>query len=145
MEASIRVFAPQRYTRKSARPVANRKHRCYSHDSRGVAFSPQQTLEHSAMRLPQQSLTLTGPVIMTLGDLNLINYTLQWYDEIGNADPVRNFWVYYIGPDGTSPPCGWVYESGDLSFSRGTNHIHLPTDSRVMNSPEYVLWFWICV
>ena len=93
-----------------------------------------------------QEGVITGvDVIMTLGDLDLINYTLQWYDEIGNADPVRNFWVYSIGPDGTSPPCGWVYESGDLSFSRGTNHIHLPTDSRVMNSPEYVLWFWICV
>jgi hypothetical protein len=25
------------------------------------------------------------------------------------------------------------------------NHIHLPADTRVLNAPEYVEFFWICI
>ncbi len=25
------------------------------------------------------------------------------------------------------------------------NHIHLPSDTRIINSPEYVLYYWICI
>ncbi|MHA2424682.1 MAG: hypothetical protein ACXAEF_07825 [Candidatus Thorarchaeota archaeon] len=115
--------------------------RSFSYDFYNISIAP-----HNLRNDVFQEGVITGiDVIMTLGDLGLLNYTLLWYDAIGNADPVRNYWVESIEVDGTSPPCGWVYESGDLRFNRGTNHIHLPSDSRVMNSPEYVLWFWICV
>jgi hypothetical protein len=42
--------------------------------------------------------------------------------------------------------CGFVYESGPEQFSgfSGT-HIHIPSDARVIRSPEYALWFWICL
>jgi hypothetical protein len=42
--------------------------------------------------------------------------------------------------------CGFVYETGPNSFAgfSGT-HIHIPADVRVIISPEYALWFWICL
>jgi hypothetical protein len=42
--------------------------------------------------------------------------------------------------------CGFVYEAGPRSFSgfSGT-HIHIPCDARPIVSPEYALWFWICL
>jgi hypothetical protein len=85
-------------------------------------------------------------VIMTLGDLGQLEYELQWYDSIGDADVVRSYWVESINGEKSFGTCGWVYESGSWEFSGffGT-HIHLPSDVRVLNSPEYVEWFWICV
>lgn len=85
-------------------------------------------------------------VIMSLGELGLITYELQWYDSIGTATYVRNYWVNGIDEDIAAGTCGWVYESGSLAFPgfQG-NHIHLPQDSRVINSPEYYKTFWICL
>ena len=85
-------------------------------------------------------------VIMSLGDLGLITYELQWYDSIGSANYVRNYWVEGIDEDLSAGTCGWVYEAGSLAFPgfQG-NHIHLPQDSRVINSPEYYKTFWICL
>jgi hypothetical protein len=85
-------------------------------------------------------------VIMTLGDLGLITYELQWYDSIGTANYVRNYWVNGIDEDLAAGTCGFVYESGSRAFPgfQG-NHIHLPQDSRVINSPEYYKTFWICL
>ena len=40
----------------------------------------------------------------------------------------------------------FVYKSGSNIFvGFKVNHIHLPSDSRVINSPEYMEWFWICI
>ena len=85
-------------------------------------------------------------VIMSLGDMGLINYTLQWYDEVGAARVVKNFWVESINEDATTGTCGFVYDTGSLEFYGFLgNHIHLPADVLVLNSPEYMRWFWICV
>ena len=85
-------------------------------------------------------------VIMSLGDQNKISYDLQWYDSIGTAGVVKNYWVERINKDQAMGRCGFVYESGSDDFRgfRG-NHIHLPSDVRGINSPEYVLFFWICL
>ncbi len=85
-------------------------------------------------------------VIMSLGDQGMLTYELQWYDSIGDADVVRSYWVEAINGHKSFAVCGWVYESGSREFSRFFgNHIHLPSDVRVLNSPDYMEWFWICV
>jgi hypothetical protein len=85
-------------------------------------------------------------VILSLGDQGKLSYTLEWYESIGTANIVKNYWVESIEEDISRGRCGFVYESGDLDL-RGFvgNHIHLPSDSRILNSPEYVLYFWICI
>ncbi len=85
-------------------------------------------------------------VILSLGDQGKIEYGLQWYESIGRAGIVKNYWVEKINDDEAHGRCGFVYESGDEDV-RGFlgNHIHLPSDTRVLNSPEYVLYFWICI
>ena len=85
-------------------------------------------------------------VIFSLEDKNLISYDLKWYDSIGSAEIVRSYWIDGINNDKTSGRCGFVYEEGSNKFNgfRG-NHIHIPSDMRVINSPEYIKWFWICI
>jgi succinate dehydrogenase/fumarate reductase cytochrome b subunit len=85
-------------------------------------------------------------VIMTLGDLGLISYELQWYESIGTARIVQSYWVDTINNFTTQGICGFVYETGSWeNYGFGGNHIHLPSDVRVLNSPDYMLWFWICI
>ncbi|MHA2359052.1 MAG: hypothetical protein ACXAB5_02170 [Candidatus Thorarchaeota archaeon] len=85
-------------------------------------------------------------VIMSLGDLGLIDYELQWYDSVGLARVVQNFWVEGINNDTSVGTCGFVYDTGSWRFwGFGGNHIHLPSDVNVLNSPEYMRWFWICI
>jgi len=85
-------------------------------------------------------------IIMSLGDKNKISYDLKWYESIGTAGLVKNYWVERINNDQAIGRCGFVYEAGSDDFKgfRG-NHIHLPSDTRGINSPEYVLFFWICL
>jgi hypothetical protein len=85
-------------------------------------------------------------VIMSLSDQEKLNYNLKWYDSIGSAEVVRDYWVEAINDDVAHGRCGFVYEAGSEKFNgfRG-NHIHIPSDIRVLNSPEYVEWFWICL
>ncbi|TFG12988.1 cytochrome b/b6 domain-containing protein [Candidatus Thorarchaeota archaeon] len=102
-----------------------------AHDLRSDIFQPD---------------VITGiDVIMSLGDQNLITYEISWYDSIGTAHLVRNYFVTAINGDQAVGTCGFVYESGDTDFKTNGNHIHLPSDSRVMNSPEYAEWYWICL
>ena len=85
-------------------------------------------------------------VIQTLGDKGLIDYELMWYEEIGTARIVKNYWVESINEDANFGRCGFVYEVGDTRLEGfNGNHIHLPSDIRVINSPEYVYYFWICI
>ena len=94
----------------------------------------------------QEDVVTAIDVILTLGDQELITYGLQWYDEIGDADYVRSFWVESINGKKSVGTCGWVYEAGAQEFHGfNGNHIHIPSDTRVLNSPEYVLYFWICI
>jgi hypothetical protein len=94
----------------------------------------------------QENVTTVIDIILSLGDQKALTYELQWYETIGSARVVKNYWVDGINDDHTVGRCGFVYEAGapQFSFFRG-NHIHLPTDSRILNSPAYVEYFWICV
>lgn len=94
----------------------------------------------------RENVTTALDVIMSLGDQGKITYELEWYESIGTANIVKNYWVEAINGDSRIGRCGFVYEAGSFkyTFFRG-NHIHLPTDSRILNSPEYVEFFWICV
>jgi hypothetical protein len=84
-------------------------------------------------------------IIMSLGDQGLITYELQWYESIGNAEIVKSYWVDGIDEDLAHGGCGFVYETGSIRFRYEGNHIHLPSDMRIINSPEYGTWFWICL
>lgn len=84
-------------------------------------------------------------VILSLADQGLLTYDLQWYDTIGRAD-VKSYWVNRINEDASTGRCGFVYETGAFEFRRFQgNHIHIPSDVRVIVSPEYVEFFWICL
>jgi hypothetical protein len=94
----------------------------------------------------QDNITTGIDIIMSLGDQGKLNYTLKWYESIASARIVKNFWVESIGPDISKGRCGFVYETGsDRRKGKGGNHIHLPSDSKVIYSPDYSRWFWICV
>ena len=75
------------------------------------------------------------------GDLSRLKLT--WYERIGTADPVQSYWLEQIDQAEASGTCGFVYETGTPGI--GGNHIHIPSDVRVTLSPEYALWFWICL
>jgi hypothetical protein len=84
--------------------------------------------------------------ILSLGEAGLLSYDLQWYESIGSAGLVKSYWVERINEDISAGRCGFVYEAGDelFRFFRG-NHNHIPSDIRVINSPAYLEYFWICI
>jgi hypothetical protein len=84
--------------------------------------------------------------ILSLGEAGLLSYDLQWYESIGSAGLVKSYWVERINEDQSAGRCGFVYEAGDelFRFFRG-NHNHIPSDIRVINSPAYLEYFWICI
>jgi hypothetical protein len=93
-----------------------------------------------------QDGTITAiDVIMSMSDIGLITYELQYYEDIGLAE-VKNYFVEKINSDESHGRCGFVYEEGSNLYKgfKG-NHIHIPSDIRVINSPEYEEWFWICL
>ncbi len=94
----------------------------------------------------KKGITTALDVIISLGDQGKITYELTWMESIGRASIVKNYWVQGIEQDQGYNRCGFVYEAGSsrYRFFSG-NHIHLPTDSRILNSPEYVEFFWICI
>ena len=84
--------------------------------------------------------------IMSLGEQNKISYDLQWYESIGTAEIVKNYFVERINKHKAQGRCGFVYEAGSEKFNCfRVNHIHIPSDIRGINSPEYVEYFWICI
>ena len=94
----------------------------------------------------QEGVITAIDVIMSLGDEDRLTYDLKWFESIGTAGVVRSYWVNRINRDEGQGKCGFVYEAGPTRFrARGGNHIHIPSDTRVINSPEYVEWFWICL
>lgn len=82
--------------------------------------------------------------LLEQGELSQIKLT--WYGKIGTAEVVDSYWTEQINQAGAFNRCGFVYETGPLAFSsfRGS-HIHIPSDIRAIVSPEYALWFWICI
>jgi len=95
-----------------------------------------------------QEGTITAiDAILSLSDSGLISHRLNWYESIGSAGIVKNYFVDEINGDASYSRCGFVYEVGGDLFSgfRG-NHIHIPSDIRVLQTtPEYVEYFWICI
>jgi len=86
-------------------------------------------------------------VILSLSDAGLITHRLNWYESIGSAGIVKNYFVDEINGDESYGRCGFVYELGEDLFAgfRG-NHIHIPSDIRVLQTtPDYVEFFWICI
>jgi hypothetical protein len=90
-------------------------------------------------------------ILLSLGeDGRLSELGLTWWSSIGTADPVEHYFVERIDAPGfhaeAAGGCGFVYEVGPRAFSgfRGS-HIHIPTDARVIISPDYALWFWLCL
>ena len=78
------------------------------------------------------------------GELSLLKLT--WYEGIDGADPVDSYWVEQIDEAEAFGRCGFVYETGPTVFPGSAgSHIHIPSDTRVIVSPEYALWFWICL
>jgi hypothetical protein len=94
----------------------------------------------------QENVITAIDVILSLADQGRITYELQWYDSIGSASIVRSYWIEAINGDRARGTCGFVYEEGSkrYPFFSG-NHIHLPSDVRIINSPEYIEYFWICI
>jgi hypothetical protein len=85
--------------------------------------------------------------IVSLGEQGqLSRLKLTWFESISRADPVDNYWLEQIDEAEAFGGCGFVYETGPRAFSgfRGS-HIHIPSDVRVIVSPEYAFWFWICL
>jgi hypothetical protein len=127
----------------------------------GTVIIPHVTIDGNTIRHEFTNVTVTPhnlrndvfqdgvitaiDVILSLGDQGFITYQLQWYETIGTAGIVKSYWVDGIDSDIAHGRCGFVYETGAQNFRLTRNHIHLPSDSRILNSPEYGFWFWICL
>jgi len=110
-------------------------------------FENVEVTTHNLRNDTFQENTITAiDVILSLADQGEMTYELQWYDTIGTASIVRSYWVDTIDNDKAYDRCGFVYEAGADRYRGFTgNHIHLPSDTRILNSPEYVEFFWICI
>ncbi len=113
-----------------------------------MTFTDVKVTPHNVRSDILQPGTITAlDILLSLGEQGkLSNIKLTWYESIGVADPVDSYWVEQIDEDIASGGCGFVYETGSKEF-RGFagSHIHIPLDVRVILSPEYALWFWICL
>ncbi|UCH72060.1 MAG: hypothetical protein JSW62_00485 [Thermoplasmatales archaeon] len=109
-------------------------------------FNDVEVMPHNVRYdLFKKDLTTALDAIMSLGDQGKIKYELKWMESIGRAEVVKNYWVWGIDDDIEQNRCGFVYEAGSVNHRFSGNHIHLPTDSRILNSPEYMEFFWICL
>lgn len=80
-------------------------------------------------------------IIMSLGDQGRLTYGIVWYNRMGSA-AVGNYVVEAIDDDVHSGACGFVYEVGEQE-DRGGSHIHVMPDMRILQSPDYALFYWI--
>ncbi len=95
----------------------------------------------------QEGVITALDILLSLGEQGqLSNVELTWYSSIGRADPVDNYFVERIDDAEAFLRCGFVYEVGPTEFSGFEGaHIHVASDVRVLVSPEYALWFWLCI
>ncbi len=111
-------------------------------------FEDVEVIPHNVRADVLQPGVITAlDALLSLEDqAKLAHVGLTWYDSIGPADPVDSFWVEEVENAQAVGGCGFVYETGPRQFSgfQGS-HIHIPADVRVTVSPEYALWFWICL
>ena len=128
-------------------PLARSGRVCDRGTKETLRFSNVEVTSHNLRNDVFQDGTITAiDIILSLGDNGELSYELQWYDSIGYAEVVRSYWIDGINDDKSFGRCGFVYESGSLKYSgfRG-NHIHIPSDIRIIDSPEYMEWYWICI
>ena len=94
----------------------------------------------------QDGVITAVDTIISLADQGKITYDLTWYESIGTTEVVQTYYVEQIDEWQAYGTCGFVYESGSEKYeSFQGNHIHIPSDIRIINSPEYVLYYWICL
>ena len=112
--------------------------------SRTLTFTDVEVTAHNLRNDTFQDGVITAiDVILSLTDQGEITSKLTWYETIGFAE-ILNYFVDGINNDIAHGTCGFVYEEGSEKLRYG-NHIHIPSDYRVLNSPEYEEWFWICL
>jgi len=107
-------------------------------------LSKEVTTHHLREDIFKEGVINAIDIILSLGDQGELTYDLKWQESIGSAEIVRSYWLVRINNDQSRGTCGFVYETGFRRFGR-TNHIHLHSDARIINSPEYAEWFWICL
>jgi len=113
-----------------------------------LRFENVKVTPHNLRNDSFQDGTITAlDVILSLGNQDLLTYDLNWYESIGSAEIVKNYFVDAINEDKSVGRCGFVYEVGERRYyGFHGNHIHIPTDQRVLTTvPEYVEFFWICI
>lgn len=109
-------------------------------------FYDVEVVPHNLRNETLQDDVITAlDVILTLGDAGLISYGIFWAGTIGTAE-FDSYFVLHINGSHLEGRCGFVYEEGDWIFEdvKG-NHIHIPSDIRILTSPEYEKWFYGCV
>ena len=113
--------------------------------SSNTLFRDVEVTPHDVRTDVLQPGVVTGlDAILSLAEQGeLSRLKLTWYERIGTANPVQSYWLEQIDQAEASGTCGFVYETGARGI--GGNHIHVPSDVRVTVSPEYALWFWICL
>ena len=112
--------------------------------SRTLTFTDVEVTAHNLRNDTFQDGVITAiDVILSLTDQGKITSKLTWYEKIGQAE-ILNYFVDGINNDIAYGTCGFVYEEGSEKLRFG-NHIHIPSDYRVLNSPDYEEWFWICL
>jgi hypothetical protein len=105
-----------------------------------LVFHDIEVKSHNLRNDIFKNSVITGiDVILTLSNENKLSHKLQWYDSLGSTRVVKSYWIDGINNDISYGRCGFVYEPGSYIFDgfKG-NHIHLPSDSSVINSPEYM-------
>jgi hypothetical protein len=117
-----------------------------------VAENVTITAHNSRLDLFRPGTITALDILLSLGEQGILTQLgVAWYDTIFAADPVDHYFVEQIQAGEAFDAqaygsCGFVYEVGSrklVGFSGA--HIHIPTDARVLVSPEYALWFWICL
>jgi len=112
------------------------------------AFTDVKVTAHNLRSdLLQPGVITALDILLSLGEQGkLSRLKLTWYESIAGADPVDSYWTEQIDQDVAFGGCGFVYETGPEEFSGfAGSHIHIPSDVRVIVSPEYAFWFWICL
>jgi hypothetical protein len=110
------------------------------------------TAHDSRLDLFQPGTITALDILLSLGEQGILTQLgVTWYDTIFTADPVDHYFVEQIRAGEVFDAqaygsCGFVYEVGSRRLAGFSGaHIHIPTDARVLVSPEYALWFWICL
>jgi len=86
-------------------------------------------------------------ILLSLCDQGLLSdVSLVWYDRIGAAETVASYFVEQVNEAVAYGGCGFVYEVGPEIYAgyRG-NHVHVPSDVRVIVAPAYGRWYWLCL